>query len=84
MLAQELVGLIESFPMLSLVPLDRRLTRRAVRIAATYQLRGADSIYVAVAEVRNATLITWDTEMIERGSHSVGVMTPCRRWRIAS
>ena len=75
-LAEELVVLIESFPRLNLVPLDPPLTRRAVRIATTYHLRGADSVYVAVAEANNATLIAWDAEMLERGSHLVSAMAP--------
>lgn len=75
-LADKLVELIESLPQLNLVPLDSALTRRAVRIAAAYRLRGADSVYVAVAEASNAVLISWDAEMIERGSGLVGAMTP--------
>jgi len=75
-LAEELVGLIEGLPRLTLVPLDTSLTRHAVHSATTYRLRGADSVYVAVAETTNAALIAWDAEMLERGLHTVDVMTP--------
>jgi len=75
-LAEELVALIESFPRLNLVPLDPSMGHRAVRIAATYRLRGADSVHVAVAEANSASLIAWDADMSKRGSLLVNAMTP--------
>ena len=54
-LAERTVTLIERFPNLLLAPLDLPLARRAAQIAMTHRLRGADSIYVAVAETFNAT-----------------------------
>ncbi len=75
-LAEELVVLIENYPGLRLVNIDPPLARRAAQIATTYRLRGADSIYVAVAETFNATLITWDAEMQQRGSAVVQTLTP--------
>ena len=42
----------------------------------TRLLRGADSVYVAVAEAYDAILVTWDVEMLERGSELVKTMTP--------
>ena len=41
-----------------------------------YILRGADSIYVAVPEMFDATLVTWDVEMQQRGSAVVQTLTP--------
>jgi len=75
-LVEELTTLIESFPDLRLVTLDLPLARRAVQIAMTYRLRGADSIYVAVAETFNATLITWDAEMLQRSPAVILTLTP--------
>ena len=43
-----------------------------------YRLRGADSVYIAVAEAFDAALITWDTEMLERGSDVVETRTPAQ------
>lgn len=65
-LAAEVVTLIEGFPGLHLVALGAPLARRAAQIAALYRLRGADAVYIAVAEAFNATLVTWDLEMAER------------------
>jgi predicted nucleic acid-binding protein len=75
-LAEELVDLIESFPGMQLVPLEVHLARQAVQSATNHRLRGADSVYVAVADTFDATLITWDAEMLERGPRMVETVTP--------
>ncbi len=75
-LVEELTVLVESFPGLSLVSIDPPLAHRAVHVATVHRLRGADSIYVAVAETFNATLVTWDVEMLQRGSAIVQTLTP--------
>lgn len=75
-LGEELVTLIEAMPGLQLVHLDSSLAHRAAEIAARHRLRGADAVYVAVAETLDAALITWDTEMVERGAAMVTTMTP--------
>ncbi|MEW6211623.1 MAG: PIN domain-containing protein [Acidobacteriota bacterium] len=75
-LAEELITFIENFPNLYLVSLDATLAHRASEIAITHRIRGADSIYVAVAESANAELITWDDEMLQRGRNLVSTLTP--------
>jgi predicted nucleic acid-binding protein len=75
-LAEELVTLIENFSGLHLITLESSLARRAAQIAIDYRLRGADAVYVAVAETFNATLITWDAEMLQRAPDVVTTMTP--------
>jgi len=75
-LAEELSALIESFPGLRLVSIELPLARRASQIAAVHRLRGADSVYVAVAQAFDAALVTWDAEMLERGRGVVPTATP--------
>jgi len=75
-LAEELVSLVQNFPRLQLVPLDVSLARRAAEVARDHRLRGADSVYVSVAETVDSGLITWDAEMLERGADVVTTMTP--------
>ena len=75
-LAAELVPLVENFPRLQLVPLDVPLAHRAVQVARDYRLRGADSVYVSVAETCDSGLIAWDDEMLERGADVVSTKTP--------
>ncbi len=74
--AQELVALVENMVGLHLVALDAPLVQRAAQIAIEHRLRGADAVYAAVAQLFDATLITWDNEMLERGAKVVHVMTP--------
>ena len=75
-LAEELVSLVETFPGLQLVSLDLHLARRAAQLARDHRLRGADSVYVSVAEISDSRLISWDAEMLERGTEVVKAMTP--------
>lgn len=75
-LAEELVDIIMDLPAINLIPLDLPLARKASTMALQYRLRGADSVYVAVAEAFDAGLITWDKEMLKRGSVAVETSTP--------
>ena len=79
-LAKELVSIIEDFPGINLISLDLSLARRAAHIAIEHRLRGADAAYVAVADAYNATLISWDQEMLKRCPAAVATMTP-ESWR---
>jgi predicted nucleic acid-binding protein len=75
-LAEQSLDLIEVFPGLSLVPLSRDLMHRAAEIAIQHRLRGADAVYVAVAERVGDTLVSWDREMLERGRAVIPTATP--------
>ncbi len=75
-LPEKLVTYIEDFPLLSLIPLDVFVARRAAKIAINHRLRGADAVYTAVAEAFNATIITWDQEMLERCPGVAPTSTP--------
>ncbi len=75
-LALGVVTMIAGWPGLQLIDLTVARAHRSARIAADQRLRGADSIYVAVAEEYAATLITWDSDMLQRGAVLVTTMTP--------
>jgi predicted nucleic acid-binding protein len=75
-LAEELVSLVETFPRLQLIPLDLPLAHRAVQVAKDHRVRGADAVYVSVAEAFNSRLIAWDAEMLAHGTDVVTTMTP--------
>jgi predicted nucleic acid-binding protein len=49
---------------------------RAAEIARQQRVRGADAVYVAVAEAFGAALIAWDSEMLERCTEVVTIVTP--------
>lgn len=57
-------------------PLSHECAQVAERFAATNFLRGADAVYVAVAHLSDAVLLTYDAEVIERASKVVRAMTP--------
>jgi predicted nucleic acid-binding protein len=76
--AEEIVTLLQNMEGLRLVGLDATLGTRAARIAIEQKLRGADAVYLTVAQAFDATLITWDSEMLERGAKVVQTMTPAQ------
>lgn len=51
---------------LRIIPLDQQLAWVAAEMAADYQLRGADAVYVALAHSLSIPLVTWDQEQIKR------------------
>jgi predicted nucleic acid-binding protein len=64
------------WPNQTLVALDRTLADRAIHLAATARLRGADAVYAAIAEHYDTTLITLDRQQLERLSYVVRVLRP--------
>lgn len=75
-LAERLVDLLDTLQGLKLESLTESRARRATRTAAIHRLRGADAVYVALAEETGATLIAWDIEMIQRGAAVAPTLTP--------
>ena len=61
-----LAAALRGWPNQTLVPLDEALADRAINLAASARLRGADAIYAAVAQQYGATLITLDRQQLER------------------
>ena len=61
---------------MQLIPLEAHLARQAMKAATNLRLRGADSVYVSVADTFDAALSTWDAETLERGSEAVRTVTP--------
>jgi len=55
---------------------DDTLGRQAATLAIDLRLRGADAVYVAVAQYFNLPLITWDAEIINRSKNVIQVNTP--------
>ncbi len=63
-------------PNLRIVTLDQTLGDRAAEIAADYRLRGADAIYVAVAEHLGQPLITLDQQQLQRAEDLITAKMP--------
>lgn len=62
-------------PSLRLVDMDQTLVRHAARLAADFGLRGADSLYVAVAARLNLPLATLDDDQKNRASSVITVQS---------
>jgi predicted nucleic acid-binding protein len=60
----------------TLVTVTPTMARHAAELAATHRLRGADSIYVAVARRYGTTLVSRNDEQRVRGSLIVACQTP--------
>ena len=65
-----------SLPNVTLVALTPTMARQAAELAATYRLRGADAVYLAVARRYATTLVSRDVEQLTRGSRIVPCQTP--------
>jgi predicted nucleic acid-binding protein len=75
-LGRQAVEHMMRLPALRLVAVDNRLGGLAESTAADCQLRGADALYVAVAQRLNSPLITWDKEQLTRAATVVVTRTP--------
>jgi len=70
------VSLLQRLPNTRLVPLDAQLAQLSASLAAELHLRGADAVYIALAQRLGVPLITWDQEQRDRGQHAVTALTP--------
>lgn len=61
---------------LGLAALTEASADEAVEVAVQCHTRGADSCYIALAAYLEATLITWNQEMLDRGRPVTTTMTP--------
>ena len=65
-----------ALPHLTLVSLTPVMAERAAELAATYRLRGADAVYLAVARRYATTLVSRDDEQLKRASGVTVCRTP--------
>jgi predicted nucleic acid-binding protein len=75
-LARQFAAAVSRLAHLVLVPLDMGLAQQAADVAASYQLRGSDAVYAAVALRFGCTLVTLDREQRERVSGALPACYP--------
>lgn len=75
-LARRFARVLGRLPHLTLVPIDRLLAHQASDAAALYRLRGADAVYVAVAQRFACPLVTLDREQHDRASAAIKTFYP--------
>ncbi|MCA9935445.1 MAG: type II toxin-antitoxin system VapC family toxin [Ardenticatenaceae bacterium] len=72
-IAKEVVQTLATAPFAKIVPVSMPLANRAAVIAADYQIRGCDAVYVALAEALGEKLITLDKQQGERARDVVEI-----------
>jgi len=68
--------ILRRLPFHTFVPLDNRLASSAVELAARCGLRGADAVYVALAQRLKCALVTLDDEQRNRAAGTVTTYSP--------
>lgn len=63
-------------PFMRIMHLDQGLVNEAMRIAADHALRGADSMYVALAKIEGIPLVTFDNEQLTRPAGIISTIRP--------
>ena len=74
--AQAFASALSRLPNIFLIPLDSSLSEQTARLAAQHGLRGADSVYAAVAKKYDCILISLDNEHLTRLVGVVAVQCP--------
>lgn len=74
--AQSFAAALSRLPNIFLIPLDSSLAERAASLAAQHGLRGADSVYAAVAKKYDCILLSLDNEHLTRLAGVVAVQRP--------
>ena len=75
-LARQAVDWLYTLPELHRFPLDEALASVAADLAIELALRGADAVYVALADQLQLPLVTWDRQQLERGSRRILARRP--------
>jgi predicted nucleic acid-binding protein len=74
--ARQALQVVQGIPTLRVVDVDGRLGQSAAELAADHGLRGADAVYVALAQILGMPLVTLDQEQLKRGRRVVEVLSP--------
>ena len=75
-LAEDMATAVLALPTVRWVALDDIMARRAAELAARNRLRGADSVYAAVALVHGCELVSLDREHLTRLVSVVRTVAP--------
>ena len=78
LLARRACRAIERLPNVLVVIPDGELWDAALGTAAGRSLRGADAVYVALADLLGLPLVTWDRDQRDRAGRHVRVFAPSR------
>lgn len=68
--------LLQQIDLLRFVAVDDTLADQAAQLACDLHLKGADAVYVAVADALGLALISWDGEHVTRAAQRIRVYSP--------
>lgn len=74
--AEQIVRLLHELPGLQWISLSGEIRDHAAAHALALRLRGADAVYVALADRLKIPLITWDDEQLTRTRSRIDPVTP--------
>jgi predicted nucleic acid-binding protein len=74
--ARRAVTQLYGLPQMSLVPIDQALIDTATDFAANLGIRGADALFIALAQQLNIPLVTFDIEQIQRPAGIIQTIRP--------
>ena len=77
-LAREAVGLYRQWPGVRVTPVDETLGSLAADVAAGSRIRGCDAVYVALAYMEQAVLVTLDGQQRERAPSDIAACSPAQ------
>jgi predicted nucleic acid-binding protein len=77
-LAREAVSLYRQWPGVRITPVDEVLGGLAADVAAGSPIRGCDAVYMALAYLEQAVLVTLDGQQRERAPTNVTACTPAQ------
>ncbi len=75
-LAHDAISLVYRSANMILVPVDQDLINESSYLAAELGLRGADSLYVAVAKQAGLPLVSFDKDQLKRPAHLITTIRP--------
>jgi predicted nucleic acid-binding protein len=75
-LAQQALSFLINLQALQLKEVTPQLGIQAGQIAMNLRIKGADAVYVALAQDLGVPLVTWDREILNRAAGTIQVQTP--------